>query len=184
MSKDQRQEEIDKGRPAEEVEGKPAEGSENDGAELEQQIMELSAQLDDAKNRELRLLADFQNYQRRSIMNEKTAKQDGVASVVRGVVGAIDNFDLALGQDMSKATVEQVMGGIRVIRDELLKAIQQAGVTVVSPAPNDEFKPGLHEAVTQMAQEGVDSGNVAMTFQAGYTLGERVIRPAKVAVAP
>jgi molecular chaperone GrpE len=58
-------------------------------------------------------------------------------------------------------------------------------VGLIHPCPGELFEPGKHEAVVQMAQPGVESGHIVQTFQAGYTLGEgRVLRPAKVAVAP
>ena len=75
-----------------------------------------------------------------------------------------------------------------VIREELLKILSQNGVTLITPAKNDEFMPGRHEAVTQLPSEGAESGRVSQLFQSGYLLtslsGERVLRPAKVAVAP
>ncbi len=66
----------------------------------------------------------------------------------------------------------------------MLKAIASTGVRIIAPKPNDEFQPGQHEAIMQQAMEGVAKGNVAMLFQPGYALGERIIRPAKVGVAP
>jgi molecular chaperone GrpE len=79
------------------------------------------------------------------------------------------------------------VGGVRVIRDELMKSLQTHGVGVISPQPGDEFEPGRHEAIMTQPAEGVESGRVVNTFQAGYTLKvsgvERVVRPAKVSVA-
>jgi len=77
------------------------------------------------------------------------------------------------------------VSGVRVIREELLKTLAQHGVGLINPAQGELFQPGRHEAVMQMAQDGIESGHIVQTFQAGYTLGaERVLRPAKVAVAP
>ena len=110
---------------------------------------------------------------------------DGVADVARTVVGSIDHFDIALNADLSKATAEQIVSGVRVIREELLKTLAQHGVGLINPVQGELFQPGRHEAVMQMAQDGIDSGHIVQTFQAGYTLGaDRVLRPAKVAVAP
>jgi molecular chaperone GrpE len=80
------------------------------------------------------------------------------------------------------------VSGLRVIRDELMRVLQSLGVGVLSPARNDEFVPGRHEAVVQQSAEGVEPGRIVQTLQAGYTLsgptGDRVLRPAKVMVAP
>jgi len=146
---------------------------------------QLQAELDEAKSRALRVMADFQNYQRRALQNEVQAKRDGIASTVASVVPVLDHFDIALGHDAGSATAEQVMEGVRVIREELLKALTQHGVSVIFPKPNDDFEPGRHEAIMQRPADGVDQGRIVQTFQAGYVLGtDRVLRPAKVVVSP
>ncbi|MFT3685508.1 MAG: nucleotide exchange factor GrpE [Phycisphaerales bacterium] len=136
-----------------------------------------------------RVLADFSNYQRRALQNEQVAKTEGSSKVAADVVQVVDHFDLALGQDLSKATPQSIMDGMKMIRDELIRVLARHGVTLIAPKPNDAFTPGRHEAITQQTAEGVEPGNVVNTFQPGYALAtpngaERVIRPAKVSVAP
>ncbi|CAG0951238.1 Protein GrpE [Phycisphaerales bacterium] len=156
-----------------------------DTSSVEDRVAQLLAELEDAKGRTLRIMADYNNYQRRALQNERLARSDGTADVVKSVVGVIDHFDIALNADLSKATPEQIVDGVKVIREELLKALAQHGVGLINPARGELFQPGRHEAVMQMSAEGVDSGHIVQTFQAGYTLGaDRVLRPAKVAVAP
>jgi len=154
----------------------------------DQRIAELEAQLAEANSRALRVMADFQNYQRRSLQNEAQAKAFGVAGVVERIITVLDHFDMAINQDASKASAEQIIAGVRVIREELLKVLQQHGVTLVNPAPNDEFTPGSHEAIMQQSADGVEPGRIVQTFQPGYAMNysgvERMIRPAKVVVAP
>lgn len=136
------------------------------------------------RDKYLRSIADFQNYQRRSLQNEAEARRGGIASVVNNVVGVMDHFDLALAHDVSKASAEQIVSGVKVIREELLKALTNSGVRIIGPKPNDEFQPGQHEAIMQQPADGVGSGRISLLFQPGYALGERIIRPAKVGVAP
>ncbi len=161
-----------------------ADGGARDGAGDGSEVARLRAELEETKARMLRVMADYQNYERRAIQNQLRAKQDGSADVAMGVVGVLDHFDLALSHDASKSSAEQVIAGVRVIRDELIKALGRHGVGLISPARGDEFQPGRHEAIMQKSEEGVQPGQVVMTFQLGYTLGDRVLRPAKVAVAP
>jgi molecular chaperone GrpE len=160
-------------------------------SELQAKVTKLEQDLAEANSRALRAMADFQNYQKRSIMNESIAKASGVAGVVTGVVTVLDHFDLALQQDTTKVTAEQLIGGVKVIREELIRVLQLHGVGIVNPKPGDDFVPGIHEAIMQQQAEGIAPGKVVATFQAGYTLaggaaggGERVLRPAKVSVAP
>lgn len=154
-----------------------------------EETAKLREQLCQAQGDYQRVLADFSNYQRRALSNEQVAKTDGVSKVSSDVVQVVDHFDLALGQDLSKATPQSLMEGMKIIRDELLRVLARHGVSVIAPRPNDPFQPGRHEAITQQTAEGVEPGNVVATFQSGYAVAtatgaERVIRPAKVSVAP
>lgn len=157
------------------------------GAQVEELRAELEkaiAERDEAKSLYLRALADFQNYQRRSIENEREAKRQGMTSLLLSVVPVIDHFDLALSYNPETMTGEQVVAGVRAIRDELLRILGQHGVSPINPEPNDELDPNRHHAVLQQAVEGVEPGRISKTLQVGYMLGDRVIRPANVAVAP
>lgn len=179
----------DSGEWAAKVEGKwGAEWGPESAEEAVARVAALEAELEETKGKYLRTVADYQNSQRRALQNEQQAKADGVSRIVSDVATILDHFDLALGQDPSKVTVDQLVGGVRVIREELLKILGRNGVSLIEPRPNDEFQPGRHEAVMQQAAEGIDPGHIVSTFQPGFLFtmltGERVIRPAKVAVAP
>lgn len=146
-------------------------------------IAELEAKLEDAEARALRSLADFQNFQRRATNNEIEARKQGVTAVVSGLLPVLDNFELALQQKDAGGTAEQILGGVEMVKAELLRALEMQGVTPIKPEPGEELNPGAHEAVSQMPTEGVEPGRIAQVFQVGYMLGERVLRPAKVLVA-
>jgi molecular chaperone GrpE len=156
--------------------------------ELVAELEKLRAERDEHNQRYLRTLADFQNYQRRALQNEQSARVEGMSKVVERVFGVLDHFDLALTQDTSKASAEQIVQGVKLIRDEFSKVLASLGVGVISPRANEEFVPGRHEAVMQQPAEGVEPGRVVACFQPGYTLnspaGERVLRAAKVSVSP
>ena len=176
------------GEPDQSGERASAEFETKPGSTADQKIAELEAQLAEANSRALRVMADFQNYQRRALQNEAVAKAHGVAGVVERIVTVLDHFDMAINQNAANASVEQVIAGVKVIREELLKVLQQYGVSLIQPAANDEFTPGKHEAVMQQAAEGIEPGRIVQTFQPGYALSyigvERMIRPAKVVVSP
>lgn len=156
----------------------------NEGDQLSADLASLNAALQDANDKYLRMLADYQNYQRRSLQNEVVAKREGAKSIVSAVVPVIDHFDLALAQDTSKVSAEQIAQGVKIIRDELMKALATQGVSTIVPQKNDLFEPGKHAAVMQQPADGVESGHVVACFQAGYTFNDQVLRPAKVSVAP
>lgn len=143
----------------------------------------LRAERDDLDSKYRRTLADFQNYQRRSLQNEREAHERGMGSVVESVIVSLDHFEKALSHDASKMTAEQLVKGVQLIHDELVKALARHGAGAIDPVVNEEFDPMRHQAVATRAQEGVEPGHIVQTLQRGYTLGERVIRPAMVVVA-
>jgi len=180
---------TDKGAENEAGQQAESDGSPMDAAErVGDEFAALQLELDDAKGKTLRLMADFQNYQRRALQNEVVAKGEGAAKVASSVVTVLDHLDLALTQDPAKATVEQMMAGVKVIREELLKVLGQSGVTMIRPNGNDEFVPGKHEAVMQQPGDNILPGRINAVFQPGYVISmsgvERVLRPAKVSVSP
>jgi molecular chaperone GrpE len=152
--------------------------------ELSSAIQALEAELAAAKEGMLRAIADFQNLQRRTAAEEPRVRQNAAGMVVRQVIPVLDNFDLALAQDPSRMTAEAAVEGLRMVRTELVRALERSGVELIQPKPGDAFDPHQAEAIMQQPAAGIASGHVSMTLQAGYRLGETVLRPAKVAVAP
>lgn len=144
----------------------------------------VKAKAADLMGKYQRSLADFQNYQRRALANEKEAREQAIRGVALSILPVLDHTDLALGQDPAKATAEQMFSGVEAIRAELLKALSGFGIARIEPAPNEPFDPNRHAAVTRQSAHGVQPGHVVATMQAGYALGDRVVRPAMVAVAP
>lgn len=138
---------------------------------------------DDWHDRFVHLGADFQNYQRRAANNEREARTSATVGVVQNVLPVLDHFDLALEQDPATATAEQIIGGVSMIRDEFQRVLGTFGVTKIEPVPGDEFDPSKHEAMLQQPTDEVEPGRVVKTLGAGYMLGDRVIRPAKVIIA-
>jgi len=176
-------------QPGEGSAGEPREESSMDPfiAQLDaaqQQIAKLEAERDDLNQKYLRTLADYQNSQRRAMNNEREAKQQGISSVVMNVLTVLDHFDLALAQDPAKATVESIVSGVKVIRDELMKVLQNHGVSLINAPRNGEFNPAVHQAVVQTQHDDVEPGHIVSTLQTGYMLGDRVIRPAMVSIRP
>lgn len=152
--------------------------------DAEFQVASLIQERDEAIDKYQRSIADYQNYHRRSLENEREAKRQGVTSVLQSIIPILDHFDLALGHQTGNAADSQVIEGVRVIRSELVKALGTHGVSVISPQPNDELDPQKHQVILNQAAPNVEPGRISMTLQVGYALETRVIRPAKVAVAP
>ena len=151
---------------------------------LEGRLAACEAELAQAKGDVLRAIADFQNLQRRTAEQEPRVRLGAAGGVVRQVIPVLDHFDLALAQDPSRMTVAAAVDGLRIVRGELIKALERSGVELIQPKPGDAFDPHRAEAIMQAPAPGVGAGCVSMLLQPGYLLGETVLRPAKVAVAP
>lgn len=169
--------------PIDDASDLPLRSDMDDPEGADEQLHSLRAELDEANDKWKRALADFQNCQRRAYQNEQEARKQAIASVVMSVVPVLDHFDLALNQK-AEGSAAGILEGVKVIRAELIRALEKNGVRVINPSTNDPFDPMRHEAIMQQAAEGVEPGHISSTFQPGFEYGERVIRSAKVAVAP
>lgn len=146
-------------------------------------LVELQRQIEERQQAYLRVLADFQNFQRRARENETRAREIGISFVARAIVPVLENMDLALGHNLRSLPADKLADGVTLLRTELLKALAQCGVDRIDPAAGDEFNPMLHEAVLEQPSSTVPAGRVSQCMQAGYRLGDVPLRPAKVAVA-
>lgn len=126
-----------------------------------------------------RTQADFENYRKRVAKEAAGAQQRGVAKLARELLPALDNLDRAIE---AAAEEDPLLQGVRLVRNELHAALTRVGIESFSPL-GERFDPVEHEAMAQRPVEGAQSGCVAEVYQAGYRMGETVIRPARVLVA-
>ncbi len=104
--------------------------------------------------------------------------------VLRSLLPVVDHFNLALDQDPANLTVDQLLGGLKIVREELVKAMESHGVKRIDPQPGDEFDPRCHEAMMRQPVEGIEPNHIVATLQPGFAAGKFVLRAAKVSVAP
>jgi molecular chaperone GrpE len=162
----------------------PAGGASEDGARaVEEDFEKLLADANQQKEEYLELArrtkADFENFRKRVAGDLQAAQARGKAEVAREVIDAVDNLERALenadGGDGLVAGVEMVLGGLR-------ETLSRHGVEAVDPK-EEKFDPTRHEALSTQPVEGTESGVVVEVLQKGYTLGDQLIRPARVVVS-
>jgi len=153
-------------------------------AELLDALLDTINQRDDLQDKLLRTAADHQNFQRRASGNEREARTSATQGVVQSLIPLLDTFEMALLQDPEKVSAKQVIDGVGMIRGEFLRLLSGYGVSSIDPKVGDEFNPAEHSAMMQQAAEGVEPGHISMNMGMGFKLGDRVVRPAKVAVVP
>jgi molecular chaperone GrpE len=179
--------------------GKPGKPAENAAPELSapqtdqappaeaDPVAELTRQNADLKDKLLRTLAEMENLRKRTEREVVDARTYGVASFARDSLAIADNLRRALdaiGPEMretSDAATKALIDGVDLIERELLKTLERNGVKKFDPA-GEKFDPNVHQAMYEVPDETVPPGTVAQVIQPGYMIGDRVLRPALVAV--
>lgn len=151
--------------------------------EVVDRLRALQEERDAAISARQRALADFANFQRRSRDNEIRARADGATGVIRSLLPVLDQFDLALAQSPEKLTVEQLLQGVKIVQQELWKAMRQHDVEIIHPQPGEEFDPNHHQAMMRQPTGDFEPGTIVAVMQPGYTIGGVALRAASVSVA-
>jgi molecular chaperone GrpE len=148
---------------------------------------ELTREVADLKDRLLRALAEMENLRRRTEKQVADERVYGIASFARDVVGVADNMRRALDavtpelRATADTGAKALIEGVELTERELLKVLEKHGVKKLEPL-GAKFDPNLHQAMYEVPDPSVPAGTVAQVVQAGFTIGERVLRPALVAV--
>jgi molecular chaperone GrpE len=140
------------------------------------------------KDRALRAMAELENLRKRSERERDEARQYAITSFARALLPVADNFARALAaipeERRAKAddTLKAVIEGVDAIQRQLQTVLESNGVKLIQ-AEGQRFDPNLHHAVAEVPSEGAAPGTVVNVVQSGYTIGERLLRPAMVTVA-
>jgi molecular chaperone GrpE len=149
--------------------------------ELQKQNEELTAKLEEAENRMLRMQADFENARRRARLDLEAAEKYRSQSLITALLPSIDNFERALQVETGNEQAKSLLQGMDMIYRGLLEALKAEGAVQIE-AEGKEFDPHLHQAIMQVEDENFDSNIVVEELQKGYMLKDRVIRPSMVKV--
>ena len=136
-------------------------------------------ELEELNNKYMMLLADFQNFRRRSEQEKTDIRAFANENIVKELLDVIDNFERALATDCAD---EGFKKGMELILKQLRSVLERAGVSEIE-ALGKEFDPNFHNAVMMEDSEEYESGQVTFIIQKGYILNNRVIRPSMVKVA-
>jgi molecular chaperone GrpE len=148
----------------------------------------LDRELADTKDRLLRTLADMENLRKRTEREVADARVYGISAFARDILGVADNMHRAMQalDDELRAKADEatkaLLEGVELTERELINVLEKHGVTKVEPL-GQKFDPNRHQAMYEIEDASVPSGSVIQVMQAGYLIGERVLRPALVAVS-
>lgn len=174
---------------AEASEGKTPEKKEDAGEETEEAAPEKDPRdekIEELNDKYMRLMAEFENFRKRSDKEKEQMFETGAKSVIEKVLPVIDNFERALDmvgpEKESEADADPFMDGMRKVYKQLMDELDKIGVKPIE-AVGQEFNPEFHNAVMQVDSEEFDSGMVAQEMQKGYMYNDSVVRHSMVGVA-
>lgn len=149
----------------------------------EEKIAELEKQVEELKNQQLYKVAEFDNFRKRVMQEKADLIKNGGAKVITTLLPIIDDLERAQQNMDNYEDVEAVKEGLNLIIDKFFKLLAQEGLKKMDVV-GQPFDSDLHEAIAMVpGQPDEQKGKVMDCLTAGYTLNDKVIRYAKVAVA-
>ena len=148
----------------------------------------LDRELADTKDRLLRTLAEMENMRKRTEREVADARVYGITAFARDILTVADNMHRAMQalddelRAKADSGVKALLDGVELTERELMNALEKHGVKRIEPL-GQKFDPNRHQAMYEVEDASVPSGTVVQVVQAGYLIGDRVLRPALVAVA-
>jgi len=162
-----------------------SEEASEDAEEKTEEVDETAAELADLKDRYMRLLAEYDNFRRRTQKEKENIYSDAVAEVVKEWLPLVDDIERAVAstENMDETSVEKVAEGIHLIGKQVGNVLGKLGVEEIEGKEGESFDPNLHEAVMHVEDDSLGEQAIAQVFQKGYSCKGRVIRHTVVKVA-
>ncbi len=149
--------------------------------ELEAEAAKLKSEVADEKTRYLRLLADFDNFKKRSVKESDAKYLDSKADTLKQFLSVIDAFERALKTEVPEEG-KQFTRGYEMIYEIFKKILADNGVEEIK-ALGEEFNPNVHNAVMHVEDDSVGQNVIVEVFEKGYRMGDRILRYSIVKVA-
>ncbi|KEC56122.1 nucleotide exchange factor GrpE [Bartonella koehlerae] len=158
-----------------------------EGEEFVDPLVALQDENKELKDQLLRLVADMENLRRRTARDVADAKAYSIANFARDMLSVSDNLNRALdaipeGAKENDAGLKTLAEGVEMTERAMIAALERHGVQKIHPE-GQKFDPHFHQAMFEIPNSNVPDNTVQQVVQAGYIIGERVLRPAIVGVA-
>lgn len=196
-AQDMKEEKIDKtvAQEPESIEEAPVEAVDNfdaieDGEEQEDQtqsdaqseIEELKAQLEKEKKEYMFLMAEFDNFRKRTLKEKSELIKNAAESVFKGLLPIVDDMERGIKASETATDIATVKEGEELVYNKLIKFMAQNGVKAYDEG-DDTFDADRHEAITAVpVQDEAQKGKILDTIEKGYTINDKVLRHARVVV--
>lgn len=160
----------------------PEEVATQPATENTEKITALTQELEKAKKDHLYLMAEFDNYRKQAIRDRSQFMKYASENVLRDVIQVMDNFILALQNEVTPENLESFVTGVKMISKEMQNTIEKHGVIKLQTL-GEKFDPSMHEALGTEQTDEYQGGHISKVFKDGYKLHDRLLRPAQVIVA-
>ena len=151
--------------------------------ELARQLAETGLRAQDYWDRLVRLQAEFENHKKRTEKDLQNAHKYALERFARELLPVMDSLELGIqASTSSQADVEKLREGMELTLKQLTAVFEKFGIQVIDPQ-GEKFNPDLHQAMAAQPAEGVEPNTVIKVFQKGYSLNDRLLRPAMVIIA-
>jgi len=146
-------------------------------------VAALTKEVAELKDKHLRALAEMENLRKRGERELAEARLYFSMNFAREVLSVADNLRRAIeAQQQGDGGVKALLDGVELTERELLKMLEKHGITKFEPL-GEKFNPNFHQAMFEVSDPAVAPGTVVQVVQAGYKIGDRVLRPALVGVS-
>ncbi|MEZ4909824.1 MAG: nucleotide exchange factor GrpE [Saprospiraceae bacterium] len=148
--------------------------------ELEKELETLKIELDESKDKYLRLFAEFDNYKKRTIKERFELMKSAAQETITALLPILDDFDRA--KKSADDGKESFSDGVQIVYNKLFSTLENKGLKKME-TNGQSFDPEAHEAITDLpAPDPSQKGIIVDTIETGYTLNDKIIRYAKVVV--
>src|SRR6266571_7825428 len=151
------------------------------GADSEDAMAGLQADLDRFRDLALRSQADFENYKKRAAREKEDAVKYANSSLLQRLVSILDNFELGLAAAKTESEQSPIYSGMILVQKQLNDLLEENGLQTIE-AEGKKFDPNLHEAIAHEPSESAE-GTVIRQARRGYRFKDRLLRPARVIVS-
>lgn len=145
-------------------------------------ISELEEAIKESEDKYIRMLAEYDNFKKRTQKEKESLYKDGIADSVEKLLTVLDNLDRAAAVDVSNADAQSVVDGVNKILEQAKEVFSKMGVEEIA-AKGEKFNPELHNAVMHEENEEYEENTVSEVFLKGYKMGDKIIRHSMVKVA-
>lgn len=183
MNNRQKEETIEQNQEVNGTENSEIEESEQLARQIEETEVHIEQELQDLNQQYLRLAADFENYKKRVNKERENSIAYGNEELIREMLNILDNLQRALEHSEEKEDAKPLIDGVKLVQKQFLNTLEKFGVKPIDASKGSEFDPMLHQAVDHAESADVEEGLVLSEILPGYTIKERLLRPALVVVA-